>query len=276
MIAGWEHITSRVIDGRTVYAQGVGAFQGGGCKLILHTTEGSNVEGSINTLYRNRSWPHFHIDYKTKRKIQYLEVNVAGKALSNNVSDGYPTNKSNCVQVEIEGYAADAAFWSKDTLGWIASCLSEIRLAFEFPLIYLQVEDSRRFSDREFHEFTGILGHKNVPDNDHTDPGRLDVPYIVSRMKGGIVNPGEITKDQIDYIHILAYGDKPGTGYDYRHVGGSLHAYLTEVFGADPLKNPNVLAAKVKNGQLVLPNTGSDIDKLYNDQIAATKKVFGK
>jgi hypothetical protein len=85
-----------------------------------------------------------------------------------------------------------------------------------------------------------------------------------------------LTKDQVDYIHILAYGSKPGAGYDYRHVGGPLHNYLVEVFGPDPLKNPNVLATKVQNGQLVAPGNSVDIDTLYADQLLATKKVFGK
>ena len=85
-----------------------------------------------------------------------------------------------------------------------------------------------------------------------------------------------LTRDEVRYIHILAYGGEPGASYDYYDVGKPLTAYLHRVFGTDPLKNPNVLAAKVKNGQLVPPSTGADVDKLYNDQIAATKKVFGK
>lgn len=189
MLAGWEHITSKKIDGKTVYAQGSGDFQGGGIKLILHTTQGSNVEGSITTLFRNRSWPHLHIDPKTKRKIQYLEVNVAAKALSNNVSDGYPTNKSNCVQIEIEGYAEKAKDWPTEDLDFIAQCLTEIRQVFYFPLKCLDPNDNRRFSDKEFHEREGIYGHKNVPDNDHTDPGQLNVPYLITKI--GVSTPSK-------------------------------------------------------------------------------------
>jgi hypothetical protein len=85
-----------------------------------------------------------------------------------------------------------------------------------------------------------------------------------------------ITKDQIDYINLLAYGSKPGAGYDYRHVGGSLHDFLVGVFGPDPLKNPNTLVAKVNEGKLVPVVESFDKEKLYTDQIAATKKVFGK
>jgi hypothetical protein len=107
-------------------------------------------------------------------------------------------------------------------------------------------------------------------------PGDKITKRINDIRNGVSMGPGEITKDQIDYINILAYGSKPGAGYDYRHVGGTLHAFLVEVLGPDPLKNPNTFVAKVADGKLVPPGQDLDKEKLYNEQIAATKEVFGK
>lgn len=191
MLQGWEHITSKVIDGKTVVAQGAGSFQGGGPKLGLHTTEGPKAEGAISTLFKNRSWSHFLLSFEENRKIQFLELNVAGKSMSNNTIDGYPTNRSNMIQVEIVGYAAEAVSWPKGKLDWLAQCFKEIRQQFNFPLNHLDFVNGVRLSDQDFHNYKGIVGHKHAPDNNHWDPGQLNVPYIVSKIGEPPVKLGE-------------------------------------------------------------------------------------
>ena len=37
-----------------------------------------------------------------------------------------------------------------------------------------------RMSDAKWRAFTGICGHQHVPDNDHWDPGRLDVSRMLA------------------------------------------------------------------------------------------------
>lgn len=86
-----------------------------------------------------------------------------------------------------------------------------------------------------------------------------------------------LTKDEFNYLHLLATGDFPGASYDGRFTGKPLTETLHQWLGTDPLKNPNTLAFKTKQGLLVKPSAATlDKEKLYNDQIEATKKVFGK
>lgn len=91
-------------------------------------------------------------------------------------------------------------------------------------------------------------------------------------FKGETVSKDALTRDEVRYIHILAYGGEPGPGYDFRHVGGPLHNYITEVFGPDPLLNENTLAAQVRNGVL----TKGDCQQALDAKYEAIKKLFGK
>lgn len=236
MIPGYEHITSKVIDGKTVVAQGAGSFQGGGPKLGLHTTEGPKAEGAITTLYRNRSWSHFLLSFEERRKIQFLELNVAGKSMSNNTIDGYPTNRSNMIQVEIVGYAAEAVSWPKEKLDWLAQCFKEIRQQFNFPLNHLDFANGVRLSDKDFHNYKGIVGHKHAPDNNHWDPGQLDVPYIVSKM--GVATPPTPTfefreEDMKTAVKDVKIG-KDGKGWVAFETG----AHVVACFGCLNSSNP--------------------------------------
>lgn len=89
----------------------------------------------------------------------------------------------------------------------------------------------------------------------------------------------KLTADEVRYIHILAFGGLPGAGYDWRDVGQPLTATLHRMIGRDPLKNDLTLAKKVKDGKLIPKEKcpeNLDKEKLYNEQLAATKKVFGK
>ena len=152
MLQGFEH------KPRT----SAGAYTGGGNKLMFHTTEGSTISGAIAALDRNRSWSHFLISYEEKRKIQFLEINQAGRSLANNNADGYQTNRANVIQIEIVGFAKETQGWSKAKLDWIAEVCGEIRKAFNFPLNTMGDE---RLSDKAFVDYAGICGHKNCPDN---------------------------------------------------------------------------------------------------------------
>ena len=219
MLAGYEHLP------RT----GVGSFTGGGHKLCLHTTEGGSVSGAITALDKHKSWSHFLLSFEEKRKIQFIEVNQAAKSLSNNTADGYQTNKANVVQVEICGFAKESGGWSTAKLDWLADCFSEIRKAFDFPLVHLDFKvPAVRLSDKAFVDYAGIVGHQHAPDNDHWDPGALNVPYIVSKMKGGSMSSDALTKEEVIVIHQAEFGGNPGSGYDYRHVGGPLGKLLAD------------------------------------------------
>ena len=226
MIPGWEHLP------RT----GAGAFTGGGPKLCLHTTEGNTIAGAVAALDRNRSWSHFLISFEENKKIQFLETNVAAKSLSNNTADGYQTNRANVVQVEIVGYAKETGSWSNAKLDWIADRLKEIRGAFAFPLDHLNFADSQRLSDQQFVAYSGIVGHKHVPDNDHWDPGNLNVDYIVAKMGSPTPPIKGIDVTVFQTFNSTISADADGRGYVdvYHNKGADPTVSIAQTNGNDP------------------------------------------
>lgn len=188
MIPGFE-----VIQGNDA-----GSLTQGGRKLVLHTTEGSSIAGAVGAYRKNNSWPHFTISYKERRKVQHLELNVAARSLSNNNADGYQVGRANCIQVEIQGFAGKMQDCSKEELDWYAGVFNEIRAVRNFEFNYPPFTvPARRMGDKEWVDFPGIVGHGHAPDNDHWDPGALNVSYIVEKMKGAIVPPVQLGESKI-------------------------------------------------------------------------------
>ena len=68
------------------------------------------------------------------------------------------------------------------------------------------------------------------------------------------VSADKLTSDEFKYLHILAHGGLPGAGYDGRYTGQGLTPTLHAWLGADPLKNKETLAYKVKNKELIKPS----------------------
>lgn len=213
-----------------------GSFTGGGNKLVLHTTEGTSANGAISAYRANNSWPHFTLSFEeNKRKIQHVETTLAARALQNNTADGYQTNRADCIQVEIVGYAKDAAGWSTTKLDWLAERFKEIRAAYSFPLQALEFkQNATRLSDKAFVDYAGIVGHQHCPDNTHWDPGALNIQYILQKM-GATVPTGD---KGVIVVNFKKYDasvstDKDGNGYVdvYHDLGKDPTIVLSEVNG---------------------------------------------
>lgn len=226
-----------------------GSFTGGGRKLMFHTTEGVSINGAISALDRNRYWSHFLISFEEKRKIQFLEVNQAAKSLDNNPNDGYQTNRANVIQIEIVGYARETQDWSKEKLDWIANICSEIRAAFDFPLTIIGDE---RLSDKAFVDYAGVCGHKNCPDNNHWDPGKLDVGYIVSKM-GGITPPvnqqtGVFLVKNFEAATVKIPTGNNGAGYKDIQLSKDHLVFVGHGFEGSSSKNLDVVSQRIGGG----------------------------
>lgn len=184
----WEHIAGK----------DAGSFTDGGRKLCLHTTEGSSIAGAVGAYTKNNSWPHATIDFKTRRAVRHLPLNVAARSLSNNNADGYQVGRANVFQVEIVGIAGKMYMCPQEELNWYAERFKDIRAVFDFPLQYLPFTvPANRLADETWVNVEGIVGHCHAPDNDHWDPGGLDVGYIVERMKGEVVPPLPLGESKI-------------------------------------------------------------------------------
>jgi hypothetical protein len=137
-------------------------------------------------------WPNWaalgsvpHIDFAPKsREIrQYIPFSKGAYALASPGSPSSPNVDGGVViQVEVQGYADRG--WSRqeaENIAWLWGLISK---EAGVPLEYLDkwakpfggnetygTNGPRRISFSEYKKFSGILGHQNVPFNDHWDPG---------------------------------------------------------------------------------------------------------
>jgi hypothetical protein len=175
-----------------------GQMIGGEWSVVLHTTEGSTIEGAISALDRQNSWPQFMACPRTGRRIQAIDSSLAGKALSNK-SGGVETNRENTIQIEIVGFAHQSQDWSDEWYDWLAEILEPIMdhhgIGKYGPTFYGQgagfvlatANARQRMSFDQWNEFGGVCGHQHVPENDHWDPGAFRLDKFFDAMGGGIV-----------------------------------------------------------------------------------------
>lgn len=177
-----------------------GSFTGGGNKFLLHTTEGGSLR-SNEALLHGINTPHmvFGVDPGEEHwtVIQLLKFDRAGKALANDTSDGFATNRSNVIQMEIVAFTDHQAAvnsgrldlwvpnWSDLMYKRLANVLTLVQHRFDFPTSApLDFSSTtNRMTDAQFVRAEGIFGHMHAPDNDHMDPFRLREGFLVQLMK---------------------------------------------------------------------------------------------
>lgn len=144
---------------------------------LLHKTEG--LSDATSTLDANEDQPQFEID-RDGTIYQYMPINLSGKAL---VHSGPPeTNRASCVQVELVGVEDGAAPWPP-------AQLTAIRNWMRFVEQNAGVERAShvkwgaagefRLSASEWVKITGWVGHQHVPENDHVDPGAINIQVLL-------------------------------------------------------------------------------------------------
>lgn len=172
------------------------AFIGGPAKFVFHTSEGTNptLNGLINTFKRNPAIiSHVGWSPKEKRKAQFCSLGRAAKSLRNKAG-GVETNRDFVYQVEVIGNWDKEELWTDEDWKFMGEGLAEIWLAtdrmFQLqmgwkPLVgpedgYTARENApQRYSFSEYDNANFIMGHCNVPENDHTDPGKLNMDRIL-------------------------------------------------------------------------------------------------
>ena len=174
-----------------------GPYSGGPYKGVLHTTEAYAYSAARAAYVANHSNPHFTTSYETGscRVFQHAPINVASLSLKN-LAGGVETNRDSVVQIEISGKAVDADKFPKhyldgirDLMRWIESQTGIQRIAPEFkPYPSSYGTNGVRFSNTKWDGFNGWCGHMHVPENDHGDPGAIDIGYLLSSA-GPVVLP---------------------------------------------------------------------------------------
>lgn len=172
-----------------------GSFTGGGWKLLWHTTESrwDQLDAMVDVLREKRAAPHLVIGGRAGREhptvVQCVSFKRAGRALANDGSDGFQTNRANVIQVEICGFASESHLWNDARYKALANLAKLIM--HRVPVLNVAAQDfsrPHRMSDSEFVEARGHVGHSMAPDNDHSDPGRFREGALVNFIRD--VPPG--------------------------------------------------------------------------------------
>lgn len=154
---------------------GYDTYTGGGrAKIVWHTTEGGTYPGP--QLYQGTN-PHFTLDLRNAKLYQHVPLSKASKALRHPPGTGQ-TNNDNCVQVELVEFAGRSGSWPRRYYAQIASLARFIEANHGVARRGVNFRTQPRLGWQAWHIYTGHLGHRHVPSNDHVDPGpgfRIDL-----------------------------------------------------------------------------------------------------
>jgi hypothetical protein len=163
-------------------------------RIVLHTTEGGNIEGAFAAYRKSKAAPHFTIDLGKRRQVQHISLNRSASAMRNEPG-GVETNRvGRTIQIEIVG-RAESPDRSKAELQFLAGVLTAIKAAgvnFEWTAPEFHVypppmrlgKEPWRMSSVAWLQFNGICGHQHVPENVHGDPGAMDINEVIRLATG--------------------------------------------------------------------------------------------
>jgi hypothetical protein len=153
---------------------------------VLHTTEGSTLDGAIGSFRQTNFWPHFTIAPKTLQIVQHLPLTIGARALSDKAT---PENAAHCIQIEIVGQAAETPTWAPEQLAFIRDVMRQIEDLVPIPRqsgrtflgsVGVNKTPGNRMSVNEWKVFSGWCGHQHVPGESHWDPGAIDIDTLLS------------------------------------------------------------------------------------------------
>lgn len=207
-------------------------------KGCLHTTETTGWPGYGG----GASAPNFTVKPNfTTQKLewrQHYPANMSARALQND-RGGVETNKDKVIQVEIVGTCDPGAhkrwdvqhLYTPEAPGWFFTemakffvwCYKEHGVALAAPGVWLHYgvdprapgrvpasygNSPARMSGSQFNAFRGWLGHQHVAENDHGDPGKLDVARIITIAKTSLL-PKPAERQEIPDMMVDYYSNGP-------------------------------------------------------------------
>lgn len=193
-------------------------------RVVWHTSEGDTFAGLIGTLHQTGYWPHYSWDPNTGEIAQHLSHDRAGRALTN-APGGCETNRWGALQVEVVGHAV-VPFTTTPMHG-LADLLAIFRAAgvpdrwplgqpLPYPRSYGLNNGQRSIST--WLGFPGHYGHSQVPENEHGDPGAVDIramftvdpptlpppvpPTILEESPMILLAPNQVQNLKPHYVHL--------------------------------------------------------------------------
>lgn len=157
-------------------------------KYLLHTTESDSFSPHPSNYFGHTNYPHatayLPAGQSVARLYQHIPINHAARALKNSPG-GVETNADRVVQIEIVGRASNAPNFPKALLDvvrafglWVAD---KTGMPWQSSVRFVAGGAGVRLSGSVFDNYAGILGHQHAPENDHVDPGAIDIGYILRR-----------------------------------------------------------------------------------------------
>lgn len=184
-------------------------------RFVFHTIEGEPSAQGFRTLAAGHANPpHLWAMPSANLLLQTIPLDRSAYALARPGS--IQTNRLRTIQVECWGFAAKMVNATPEVLAWLADRVLA-PVARLVPINLNQVSptgpgepcygknSSCRMKPDEWQAFNGVCGHKNVPDNDHWDPGQLDLGAIAARTQASVGATSYIQRERPQSDH-----DGPG------------------------------------------------------------------
>ncbi len=184
-------------------------------RFVFHTIEGKpSAQGFRMLAAGHANPPHLWAMPSANLLLQTIPLNRSAYALARPGS--IQTNRLRAIQVEVWGFAAEMVNATPDVLNWLADRVLA-PVARLVPINLNQVRptgpgepcygknSSCRMTPAEWQAFNGVGGHKDVPDNDHWDPGQLNLGAIAARARASAGGTSYIRRERP-----LADHDGPG------------------------------------------------------------------
>lgn len=261
-------------------------------RLVLHTPEipwAYDIERTAAIIQRGKPKAVYTVLANTKRRrvLQLGALDRMDGSLKNQAG-GVETNRARVIAVSICGYARDMHLLPDEELDWLATdvLVPIVRAGYPVDLSRYRVfggsetygaDKPTRMTFAEWSEFNGICGHQNVPENDHWDPGRLNVARVSQtavRVLGTLEGAGggglDVNSDEkLDWImQRLGFANDPapykGNGWDLQQRAERLDRAVTN--GGNPGTPP--LVAQIVNA-MPKPLTAEEITDAVREALPA-------
>lgn len=147
-------------------------------KGVLHTTEGDNPL-SKSAWAGNDGAPHFQVA-RDGTIDQLFPITTGSTALENHPG-GVETNGAHAIQIEVVGHAV-STFWPQAQIAAVKKVMRWIETNAGVPKssgVNFVSGGSARMSGPEWIAYTGWCGHQHVPENDHVDPGAININNLL-------------------------------------------------------------------------------------------------
>jgi hypothetical protein len=235
----------------------------GGARAVWHSTEGDSIAGAVSAYRAHRGWPHATWDPDTGEVAQHLDPGQSARSVQN-LGGGVETNRyGRVLQIEVVAHAAEpftdrpmkgldrVAAWLRDNgvpdvwpMGQPLAYGPDERRPGVSPAGYGLNNGTRNAG--VWSAQGGHYAHSQVPENDHGDPGRVDI----AKLLGSAATPQRPTEEQMlegkkldngEYVVPFVGTDNkgyaavrnPATGaWRLDSLGGTLHSNPSiETFG---------------------------------------------